>query len=245
MLHFFSKKQILKDLIPDGHLDFHSHLLPGIDDGAKNAGTTVSLVRAMQDLRIAQLITTPHVMKNVWDNTEQSILATLEQTRQTLQSQNIAIPVSAAAEYLMDGSFVEHFRHNRLLTIKDNYVLVEMSYLNPPIQLYEILFELQVAGYKPILAHPERYLFYHANFPEYAKLKNAGCAFQLNLLSVVGYYGSAVARTAVKLLEKGLIDFAGSDVHHAQHIAAFSDRVVTREVQPISEALAHNQLFRP
>ncbi len=199
----------------------------------------------MRELRIEHFITTPHIMKSVWDNTEKGILDKLYHTRQEISRNGLEVSLPAAAEYMMDSSFVQHFQHHELLSIKDNYVLVEMSYLNPPIQLYNILFDLQVAGYKPVLAHPERYLFYHAKFSEYEKLKNAGCLFQLNLLSVIGYYGAAVAETAKKLLRKGMIDFAGSDVHHKNHVAGFSQRVVFTDVEPIREALAHNQIFMP
>lgn len=204
----------------------------------------ISLVKAMNDLRFEQLITTPHVMKNVWDNTSAGILKKLEETQTHLKVHGIETPIHAAAEYFMDGNFSEALQNRNLLTLKDNYVLVEMSYINPPIQLYEIIFDLQVAGYKPMLAHPERYVFYHSNFGEFEKLKHAGCQFQLNLLSTVGYYGEDVAATAKKLLEKGLIDFAGSDVHHHNHIAAFSKKILLNDALPLKEALTNNQFFR-
>ncbi len=108
-----------------------------------------------------------------------------------------------------------------LLVLKDNYVLVEMSYINQPIQLYDIIFELQVAGYKPVLAHPERYAFFHHNFKNYEKLKHQGCLFQLNLLSTIGYYGTEVTKTAEKLLQIGMIDFVGSDVPTLENYRRF------------------------
>jgi len=244
LLHFLNRKPYLKDLIPDHHVDFHSHLLPGIDDGAKSFDDTVELIDAMRGLRFEQLVTTPHVMRNVWDNTEESILKSLEETQNGLQRRGSTIILNAAAEYLMDGNFSEMVQTQKLLTVKDNYVLVEMSYINPPIQLYDILFDIQVAGYKPILAHPERYIFYHSNFSEYEKLKHAGCLFQINLLSAVGYYGSNVLDTAKMLLKKGMIDFAGSDIHHNQHVAGFSRRILIKEIDPLKQALANNQIFR-
>jgi protein-tyrosine phosphatase len=243
LFHFLKLKPYLKDMIPDRHVDFHSHLLPGIDDGAKTFDDTRELITAMRKLRFEQIITTPHIMKNVWDNTAHSITAKLAETQTGLQHIGLDIPMHAAAEYLMDGNFTELFQTQQLLTVKDNYVLVEMSYINPPIQLYDILFDLQVAGYKPILAHPERYIFYHSKFSEYEKLKHAGCLFQVNLLSVIGYYGVDVAEAAKKLLRKGMIDFAGSDIHHKHHVNGFSRRLVLNEIQPLNEALANNQIF--
>src|SRR3970040_2961629 len=163
MLTLFKSKPILKDLIPDGHIDIHSHLLPGIDDGARTFGDTLRLTQALQGFGVSQFITTPHIIQYVWDNTHEQILSNKETTVVELEKNKIAVTFSAAAEYLMDDQFVQLFQSHQLLTLKDNYVLVEMSYINAPIQLYSIIFDLQVAGYIPVLAHPERYLFYHNN----------------------------------------------------------------------------------
>ena len=145
---------------------------------------------------------------------------------------------------MMDDQFVKLFQSQQLLTLKDNFVLVEMSYINPPIQLYSILFDLQVAGYIPVLAHPERYLFYHKKFNEYKKLKEAGCLFQLNLLAVVGYYGYNITKAAEKLLQKGMYDYVGSDVHHDNHIAAFNQKVKLKDIDPLKEIIRNNEFFR-
>ena len=244
MLTFFRSKPILKDLIPEYHIDIHSHLLPGIDDGARTFGDTLRLTQALQDIGISEFITTPHIIQHVWDNTHEQILDKKTTTVLELEKNNITVPFKAAAEYLMDDQFVQLFQSNNLLTLKDNYVLVEMSYINPPIQLYSILFDLQVAGYIPVLAHPERYLFYHNNFNEYQKLKRAGCLFQLNLLSVVGYYGTAITKIADQLLQKGMYTYVGSDVHHDNHIAAFKQKVNLKDLTPLKEAIANNQFFK-
>src|SRR5690554_6366383 len=118
-----------------------------------------------------------------------------------------------------------------------------MSYLNPPSKLYDILFELQMAGYKPVLAHPERYLFYHFDFNQYEKLKTAGCVFQMNLLSAVGYYGHNIAKVADKLLSAGMIDSVGTAAHHEQHIKAFEGRVLVKNLNPLKEAIKNNSFF--
>ncbi len=241
---FFSKKTILKDLIPDNHLDFHSHLLFGIDDGARTFEETVSLLRSLHNFGIKHFITTPHVMQHVWDNTSEIILNRFDEVHKVLQTLDLDVTLKAAAEYLMDDNFVQLFKNQSLLTIKDNYVLVEMSYINAPIQLYEIIFDLQLSGYKPVLAHPERYNFYHSNFNEYYKLKKAGCLFQLNLLSVVGYYGESVTKTAQRLLSEGLIDFASSDTHHQKHIDAFEGKVQLKDVKPLQEAILNTSFFK-
>jgi len=166
------------------------------------------------------------------------------ETTTKLSDMGFATNMKAASEYLLDDHFVSLFQKNEILPLKNNYVLVEMSYINAPLQLYDILFEMQVAGYKPVLAHPERYNFYHQNFEQYNKLKNAGCLFQLNLLSAVGYYGKSVADTAKKLLAKGLIDFVGTDVHHQKHIESFDKKVMIKDLQPLKDACSNNQVFK-
>jgi len=242
---FFTKnKTVLKDLIPDNHVDIHSHLLPGIDDGARTLDDSIRLTKVLQSFGISQIITTPHIIQHVWDNTHEQILTLEQNTVTNLATADITIPFKAAAEYLMDDQFVRLFQSNNLLTLKDNYVLVEMSYINAPIQLYTILFDLQVAGYIPVLAHPERYLFYQNNFDEYKKLKRAGCKFQLNLLAVVGYYGNQINQTAEKLLSQGLYDYVGSDVHHDNHINAFSQKIILKDLKPLQEIIKNNQFFK-
>ena len=244
MFHFFKKKSVLKDLIPEGHIDIHSHLLPGIDDGAKNFDDSLRLIQALMGFGMSEFVTTPHRIQHVWDNSTEKIKITEVATLNELERHEIKIPFRVAAEYMMDDHFVKLFQSGDVLTLKDNYVLVEMSYLNAPIQLYEILFDLQVSGYIPVLAHPERYLFYHSNFDEYLKLKKAGCLFQLNLPTVVGYYGEAILKIAEKLLQKGLYNFVGSDVHHDNHISAFEQKVRLKDLSPLNEVMTNNQFFK-
>ncbi|WPR71624.1 CpsB/CapC family capsule biosynthesis tyrosine phosphatase [Flavobacterium sp. NG2] len=244
MLFFSKKKQTLKDLIPDNHIDIHSHLLPGIDDGARNIEETLFLTQSLQSFGIKQFITTPHIIQHVWENTHEQIQDIRNQTVVALEKNNIQLPFKAAAEYLMDDQFVKLFQSNDLLTLKGKHVLVEMSYINAPIQLYSILFDLQVAGYIPVLAHPERYLFYHKNKNEYQKLKRAGCKFQLNILATVGYYGKEVTIQAEELLQKGMYDFVGSDVHHSNHIKAFDQKLKIKDLNPLKEIIANNQFFK-
>ena len=244
MLTLFKSKPVLKELIPDNYIDIHSHLLPGIDDGAKTFEDTLQLTRSLQDLGTKQFITTPHIIQHVWDNSHEQIRSNATATFSKLNQHNTDLPFKVAAEYMMDDSFVTRFKSEKLLTLKDNYVLVEMSYINAPIQLYAILFDLQVAGYIPVLAHPERYLFYHKNTDEYLKLKRAGCLFQLNLLAVVGYYGESITKIAEQLLQKGMYSYVGSDVHHTKHIESFHLKVKLKDTTPLKEIIANNQFFK-
>ena len=244
MLFFNKPKTTLLDLIPGDYIDIHSHLLPGIDDGAKDNEDSLSLINTLKSYGFSQFIATPHILPGVWNNTPTGILKTEEVAKAYFREVEMTSPFKTAAEHLMDDTFVTLFKNEPLLTLKDNYVLVEMSYINPPINLYDILFELQVAGYKPILAHPERYLFYHAKFEEYYRLKKAGCLFQLNLLSVTGYYGSGVLKAAERLLNEGLIDFTGSDTHHTRHTEAFKNKIPLKKTEAITEAIKNNAFFK-
>lgn len=244
MFFNFKTKPKLKNLIPEGYVDIHSHVLCGIDDGAKTPSESEALLRAMAELNFSEVIATPHTIANVWDNSPQTINDSLYKVNHQYSDLSTSLKLRAASEYMMDYSFSERLTLGNLLTLKDNYVLVEMSYLNPPLQLFEILFELQTKGYTPILAHPERYNFYHNDLKAYDKLKSAGCVFQLNLLSTVGYYGKHVQKVAQYLLKAGLITYVGSDIHHNKHIAAFSDKVQISAIDALEQALGSNRFFK-
>lgn len=243
MISIFKKKQYLRDLIPTNYVDIHSHVLPGIDDGAKTIENTQFLLENMIDFGFTKVITSPHTIENIWNNTPETIAQALAFTNENLTALTEKVALKAASEYILDDYFVSLFEKGNLLTIKDNFVLVEMSYINPPIQLFDYLFQMQVAGYTPVLAHPERYVFYHKDFSNYAKLRKAGCYFQMNLLSATGYYGKEVAKTADVLLKKNMIDFVGSDFHHKHHVKAFSNPIIIKEIDQLKKAAENNCSF--
>lgn len=243
MFSIFKSKPKLFELIPNDYVDIHSHVLPGIDDGAKIIEDTRFLLNEMLDFGFTKVIATPHTMKNVWDNTTQIILEARAKVAKELPVEINRLQLSCASEYFLDANFVQQFQNESLLTLKDNYILVEMSYLNAPIQLYDILFELQLKGYQPVLAHPERYTFFHSNFNEYENLKKAGCLFQMNLLSGVGYYGKEVSLIADKLLAKDMIDFVGSDIHHKNHVFSFKDKIIIKSLEKFELAINNNSFF--
>lgn len=243
MFSFFHRNSYLQDSIPNGYVDIHSHLLPGIDDGAKTIQHTNSLLSGLTDIGFSKFITTPHIMNNVYENSYDSIHKVHQKTMVQLSELNVRPQLQPAAEYMLDDNFLNLLHAGPMLTLDNKHILIEMSYLSAPIQLFEIIFEIQVAGYTPVLAHPERYAFYHSNFSPYHKLKNVGCKFQINLLSLVGYYGEDVASAATKLLRGGLIDFAGSDVHHQMHLNSFKKKIAKKNIAPLKEAMLHNEIF--
>lgn len=245
-MFFFKKKEIpLSDFFPEGFVDIHSHLLPGIDDGAKDLDDSMALLDKMASNGIKNFITTPHVLGDVYPNTPKIIGTKLELVKNELIKRNRKdIQISAAAEYMMDEQFLKILESGEpLLTLKENLVLVEMSYFSPPINLYDILFELQLKGYKPILAHPERYVNYHNKHNEFFKLKRAGCLFQLNLLSLTENYGKGVLKTAEKLLKENLYDFVGTDAHHLDHLKSLKEISTTKIANKIEPLLKRNKEF--
>lgn len=197
-------------------VDLHSHLIPGIDDGSKSVEESVELIKALINLGFQKIVTTPHIMSDYYRNTPDIILRGRDTVREALLKNNIHIPFDAAAEYYYDEYFVDILKKQKLLTIADQYLLFELSYLTKPTGVREIIFEMQMKGYKPLLAHPERYPFLSLN--EYEEYKQAGCLFQLNILSLTGHYGSQAKHNAELLIENNLIDFVATDLHHMQHI---------------------------
>lgn len=243
MLFFRKKSPYLRDLIPQGQVDIHSHLIPGIDDGAADIEASLSLLSALVEAGYSKFIMTPHVMYGVYENTPERILNAYFKIKTEAEKLYPNIKLEAAAEYMLDSNFPNLLESGQLLPLYGKYLLVELSYLNPPLHLFQLLFDIQVAGYIPVLAHPERYAFYHRNHDALKKLKTSGCRFQINLLSVVGYYGPPVADSVMWLLREGMVDFVGSDVHHHNHIACLDRHVVLKDMKPFEEALIRNQIF--
>jgi len=226
---FFKKRVVVPDLSFIG-VDMHSHLLPGIDDGLKIVEDTVRFVKELHALGYKKLICTPHILSGIHDNTPETIGAALEKARKALAEAEVPVTIDAAAEYMIDDEFERILKSgSKLLTFGKNYLLVEMSYLAEPFNLKEVLFELQMRGYKLILAHPERYNFMHGNFKLYEAFRDRGILFQLNILSMSGYYGKDVKKTCEKLIDAKMIEFLGTDMHHQNHLNATKAFVATRE----------------
>lgn len=221
MFSFFQKKNKVSDIEWLG-IDIHSHLLPGIDDGAKTMEDSLKYIHRLQELGFSKLICTPHIYSDIYPNTPETILPVLQSVQEQVKSAGITVELRAAAEYMAQSDFVAA---EGLLTISGNYILIEMSYLVETPNIEQIIFDLQVKGYQVILAHPERYNFYHKLPERYQRLKDSGCLMQMNLLSVLGYYGKSVQVIAESLLQKNFYDLAGTDLHHDRHLASLSSAV--------------------
>ena len=205
--------------------DIHSHILPGIDDGSPNIETSITLIKGIVDLGITKTIATPHIISDMYRNTPDTINSALAKLKPALKKANIQIEISAAAEYMLDDFFVKLLRSGTpLLCLKNKLVLTEQSYATPTTNLNEISFELLTAGYSPIMAHPERYIYYHNDFSQYSRLKDMGFLLQVNVLSLTGYYGKQVAKAAKYILDNNMADFVGTDMHHERHLSILQDK---------------------
>lgn len=241
IFNLFKSKPTLKELIPRGFIDIHSHILPGIDDGAKNLTESIELISKMKELGFSKIVGTPHTYQGLYNNTNLSIENSYNLIKENLKEK---IKVDYASEYMIDNSLIKKSQEKSLLTIKKNYVLVEMSFISEPINLFEILFEIMVNGYIPIIAHPERYRFLHKQKKKYEKLKNIGCRFQLNLLSVTDYYGKDIRKFSDYLLKNNFIDFVGSDIHNLKHLREFENKVKAYELNKLKKSIDSNSYFK-
>ncbi|HSI78967.1 MAG TPA: CpsB/CapC family capsule biosynthesis tyrosine phosphatase [Lunatimonas sp.] len=202
-------------------MDMHSHLIPGIDDGSKTVEESLELIRILQGFGLKKLIMTPHVMSEFYRNTPEIIHEGLMKMRKAVANEGIDIELEAAAEYYMDEIFFEKIEKNqKLLTFGENKVLVETGFLSKPQILIETFFRMEMAGYQPVFAHPERYLYLQHDADLLDSLADRNIFFQLNLLSLTGYYSKPIKKFAEKLIDRGLIKVVGTDCHNIRYLEA-------------------------
>lgn len=213
--------------------DMHSHILPGIDDGAKNIGDSLLLAKRFRELGYKKIVATPHVMADYFRNTPEIINRALDSLREALLKNNIDLPVDAAAEYYLDETFENKIAKKEVLTFGANYLLFELSFINSPHNLFEVIAKIQDAGYQPVLAHPERYPYFYNSIESYQQIKELGCFLQLNTISLTGYYGKGAKQTAEELIDNYCVDFLGSDMHHLRHADALKESLYLDRIQTI------------
>ncbi|MBL4669628.1 MAG: hypothetical protein JKY30_10250 [Flavobacteriales bacterium] len=215
--------------------DIHSHLIPGIDDGSPNMETSVKLVKKFVDLGYKKIVTTPHVMCDYYQNTPDKILGGLNDLREELQKKNIKIDISAAAEYNLDDGLQALIDKKEILTFGDNHVLFELPFMQEPRNLQEVIFNFQMAGYKPILAHPERYTYWYDTFERYDELRARGVLLQMNLLSLTGHYSPQTRKVAEKMVDANLVDAVGTDCHRIEHLMQLEDNLNLKYIHKLAE----------
>jgi tyrosine-protein phosphatase YwqE len=240
----FGEKQetfaVLHDLSALG-VDMHSHLIPGIDDGSKTMDDSIYMLRQLEALGFRKIITSPHVVSDGYNNSTETILAGRDKVRQAMAENNINMQFEAVAEYYADELLGAKVDKGDLLTFGKNYVLVELSYLNKSNNVGEIFYKLQVAGYKIVLAHPERYPYYHEkDFESYNSLKDRNILFQINIMSLLGKYGNDARITAERLIDNGMVDMIGLDLHNVRQLEVIKECL---KLKYLSKAIASGKLL--
>ena len=211
---FFSSKE-KQSLIS---VDIHSHLIPAIDDGAKDMERSIELILSLKEMGYKKLITTPHV-SDMFLNSSEDILKAYDNLKSELGKKSIDIDIEVAAEYYADENFEKLLNQRDILTFgKEKYLLFELSYFTSPQDLESLVYDIKLAAYTPVLAHPERYVYLHGDIEKYQNIKNMGVLFQINLVSIENYYSEEVMKTVKALILNGMVDFIGSDTHHTRHI---------------------------
>lgn len=241
MFSLFKPCYYFKDLMPENYIDIHNHILPAIDDGSKTIEETKMLIYGMKEINIAGVIATPHTYTKYWDNSADKIKTTYNIVSE-IEAAN-SFMKGYASEYMLDASLIDRINNEKLLCIRNEYILVELPLSRCPLDLYEMLFELKCHNYKIIIAHPERYVYFHKHIEKFEKLKTFGVFFQLNLLSLTGCYGKHIQKVAENLIEKDLYDFTGSDIHNLRHVKQLAARLIYINKNKIGDLLQNNSIF--
>jgi len=224
-------------------VDMHSHLVPAVDDGAKDVEDSIALITGLRELGYTDLFTTPHTLQDYHPNTKESLTNGFALLNGQVPK---GININLSSEYYLDEDFQEQLGANALMPLPGNRLLIEFSQIVRPHNLEDIIFDLCLKGYQPVLAHPERYLFFHKNFDYYTRIKDMGVELQVNALSLTEHYGKGVNAVAEKLIEKDMIDFIGTDIHHVKHLE-FLQRVPGKKhfARLVDSGLLKNQSLSP
>jgi tyrosine-protein phosphatase YwqE len=221
----------------------HNHLLPGIDDGAQSMDHTIGMLIKFIELGYKKIVFTPHVMQDCYPNTPEIIQSKLDDVRHELDKLGLDIIVEASAEYNIEDSFWDKIKLDNLLALPGNYILFEYSFFSKPLQTEKYIFELIVKGFKPIIAHFERYPYYF-NQPEIIKeYREKGVLIQLNLLSIVGHYGPEVQKQAHRMIDNGWVDFVATDCHRIEHLEILQKTASNPYFHKLKDLKLLNQTF--
>ena len=242
MLNFFRKKPRLGDLLKP-KVDIHSHLLPDLDDGVSSHEESLEILIKFEEAGYEKVITTPHVMGDFYKNSSQSIRSSLGELRDFVENKT-NIKIDVAAEYYLDEGFMEILAgKDEVLTLGDKYVLFETSFMAEPVYLREAIFKMQSLGFKPILAHPERYIYLWEKPDLMTDLFDRGVYFQININSIIGYYSRPVQKQAQKMIKDGMFHFLGSDCHNLTHLEVTFKAMKSRIFSKAMEQNVMNDTF--
>lgn len=232
MFGLFKRHTIAESGLLQGTTDRHSHILPGVDDGIPDMEKSLEALAEMERQGVAELWLTPHIMEDV-PNTTERLRARFKELREAYAG---PVRLRLAAENMLDNLFIQRWEKRDLLTMDDGKLLVETSYFNPPMEFYGILGEIINGGYRPVLAHPERYKY--MDMPDYRRLRDLGILFQLNIGAIAGCYSPATRQKAEKLLAEGMYDYLGSDLHSVGFYTRALNAPLSRSVIGALEKIA-------
>jgi len=237
--YFSSKKTIPEAALLQGLTDIHSHYLPGVDDGFQEKKDAVEALEEMVRLGVRRVYFTPHIMADLPKNHPAFLKERFDLFVKEAPS---TIELRLAGEYMLDAAFFDQEKEG-FLTIGKNHVLIEMSYMYASPELENIIYDLQIKDYVPLLAHPERYMFMDER--KYRSVKRKGCRFQLNILSLSGQYGRRAQDVAWFLLQHGMYDFVGTDIHHLNVFLHNMKRLKlsTKEQELLRKLIRQNDLL--
>ncbi len=241
---FGKKKEVLQPFdLSRFKVDIHSHLIPGIDDGSQTMDETIAMLAKFQSLGYKKVITTPHVMSDSFPNTSENILAGLEDVREEIKKVGLTIEIEAAAEYYFDETFIAKIKTKDLLTFGDNYVLLEFAFHSPPQYIDQMFFELQSRGYRPVVAHFERYMYYLGKIDQATEWRRKGINIQININSLFGHYGPEIKKQAERLIDAGEFDFIGTDCHRIEHLMLLENSLTSPYIHKIGNYLLKNTIL--
>jgi len=242
MFHIFTKKRFLVDAL-HGFVDIHNHILPGIDDGAKTVEESIALIKEFNSIGVTNFIATPHIMNDYYPNTPETIQASYSVLKDALIKEGVSnISLDTAAEHMIDTHFETLLANKGIMPVRSRYLLIEMSYLQASLNFDNAVDRITSAGFFPILAHPERYRYLADRRDVLKGFKEKNVLFQLNLLSLSEYYGKDIQKVALKLLDKNLIDFVGSDVHNIKQLKALKEVTIVNSTYDKLVQLVRNTI---
>ncbi|WP_250629813.1 tyrosine-protein phosphatase [Rhodoflexus caldus] len=241
MISLFRTKKTTYGTVSPLTVDMHSHLLPGIDDGVQTFEQSIEIIRGFEKLGYKKLVITPHIMSDFYRNTPEIILRKLDQLNDIIRQLSIDISLEAAAEYYLDEFFVRKLEvKEQLLTFGNQYLLFETSFINYSPYMEHAIFLMLSNGYKPVLAHPERYGYLHGQFHRLEEWHSKGVLMQVNSGSLVGYYGPEAKALAEQLIDRQMVSFIGSDCHRDKH---FDTHRKSQETESYVKALSMNVIL--
>ncbi|HAP50180.1 MAG TPA: hypothetical protein DCQ56_03045 [Porphyromonadaceae bacterium] len=235
MFNLFKRKK--EDVKLFYHTDVHCHILPGVDHGSQNVEQSLAMLEAEKSMGIDRVICTSHVTAETFENTPESLTAAYEVLKKAVDEAGLDIEIHASAEYRIDEYWNKEYAAGHILPMPGNYLLLENSFHQELLELDEMLFDLQVKGYKPILAHPERYSYYSRRRQRYEKLHSMGVKFQINILSLTGYFGAGARDNVLWLIKNKMVDMLGSDMHNLDHAQIIKDYLRTKDWHKQSELI--------